>query len=540
MRKYLSYAILIFFAMVAWQPVCAQETVFALLKNDERLADSYYDQRNYKSALELYRKSSRKSGSAKIAVKMARCYYSLKQFAEAVKSFADVSKIGGALSPEDLYLYAESLTATGQYTGAVELYRQYLMVKPTDELVVRKVWRLNNIQYVMEDSAQYSLRNLSFNSSAGDLCAAPLGNGVAFLSNRRGIPVIEKTDAATAAPFYQVWYVTIQEDSLRPGLPHYSRAMNFSAGLGSKYHAGPVCFFNHGKGMVYTITGNAGQTGYRSLQLGFAELKNGKWVPTGLFPYNGIEYSNTDPFMTENGTALYFSSNRKGGIGGRDLYVSYLINGVWSVPLNLGEDVNTRYDEITPFLFNDQTLYFASNGHPGIGGFDVFKSEKENSVFSEPQLMGYPLNTSSDDFGIFLDSTGTKGYVSSNRKNGGFDDDVYEIEMDLQTYPLTISGQLLVKEHNWSESSELLPFGNARIELIDNIRNISVFQSSSDAQGAFSITIPRFSNYRIKVVSADGEDHVVSLEIPRQKKENTRHEIVIVKDAFRSKNENTK
>jgi hypothetical protein len=151
--------------------------------------------------------------------------------------------------------------------------------------------------------------------------------------------------------------------------------------------------------------------------------------------------------------------------------------------------------------------------------------------------MGYPLNTSSDDFGIFLDSTGTKGYVSSNRKNKGFDDDVYEVEMDLQTYPLTISGQLIVKEHNWSDSSELLPFGNARIELIDNIRNITVFQSSSDGQGSFSITIPRFSNYRIKVVSADGEDHVVSLEIPRQRKKDTRHQIVIVKDAFRSKND---
>jgi hypothetical protein len=540
MRKIMRHLILAFFLMNSWQPIAAQETVFALLKSDERLADSYFEQGSYRSALELYKRSSHRNVSAGIALKMAQCYFFLKEMRRAAEQFEYVVKSGGTLPSAGLYKYAESLAATGQYARAMEIYKRYLVLNPDDDLVTKKIWRLDNIRFVMEDSAQYSLRSLSFNTDAGELCASVLNNGVVFLSNRKGIPVIEKTDANISTPFYQAWFVEIVEDSLRPGLPGYSRPVNFSAALDQKFHAGPVSFFAQGTKMVYTTTGDIDKTGHRSLQLSFAELRNGKWVSTGGFPYNSVEYSNTDPFMTEDGKSLYFSSDRKGGQGGKDLYVSILDNGKWSAPRNLGDDVNTRQDEVTPFIFDGHTLYFGSSGHPGIGGLDVFKSEIENNVFQEPQLMGYPLNTSSDDFGIFLDSTGRKGYLSSNRKTGGFDDDVYEIEMDLQTYPLVISGQLRLKEHNWSDSSELKPFVNAKLELIDNIRNVTVFESASDREGNFAITVPRFSNYRIRVVGTDQEDHVVSLEIPRQRKLYTNHEIVIVKDAFRSKNQNAK
>lgn len=532
--------IALIYAMAFTQYAFAQETVFALLKNDERLADSYYEQHNYKAALELYKKSLRKHGTSDVSLKMARCYFSLKDYAHAIEQFGHVIKADGKLSSTDLYLYAESFSSRGEYTKAVEAYRQYLVINPGDGMVAKKIWRLNNIQYVLEDSSQYSLRNLTFNTAAGDLCAVPLNSGLVFLSNRHGIPIIEKTDAATATPFYKAWFVEIKEDSLRPGLPFYTKAAPFSAEPDSKFHAGPVSFFDNGTRMVYTTTGDPDPAGFRPLQLSFAELKNGKWIATGKFPHNGTNYSNTDPSMTENGMKLYFSSDRAGGMGGKDLYVSTLTNGKWSIPENLGDEINTRRNEITPFILQDHTLYFASDGLPGIGGMDVFRSESGSDGFQEPQLLGYPLNTSADEFGAYLDSTGTRGYLSSNRKNGKFDDDVYEFEMDLQTYPLVLSGLLRFKEHNWKESSDLQPFVNVKIELIDNIRNVTVFESTSDAQGNFSITVPRFSNYRIRVVESKKIDHVVSLEIPRQRKLYTNHEIVIVKDAFRSENENIK
>jgi hypothetical protein len=223
-----------------------------------------------------------------------------------------------------------------------------------------------------------------------------------------------------------------------------------------------------------------------------------------------------------------------GGFGGKDIYRSRYQGGQWSAPENLGETVNTVYDEVFPYLHLNKTLYFSSNGHPGLGGLDIFKVLLKENDFDEVQNAGFPINTKSDEFGIIIDSLSTHGYFSSNRKKGGYDDDIYEFDMDLQTYPLDISGLIRFKEHNWSDSSEIKPLGNAKFFLVDNIRNVVVYENSSDSTGNFSLLIPYFSKYRIRVVEEGGEEHVVSLDIPKHRKLHNKHEIVIVKDAFRT------
>jgi hypothetical protein len=195
--------------------------------------------------------------------------------------------------------------------------------------------------------------------------------------------------------------------------------------------------------------------------------------------------------------------------------------------------VNTAQDEVFPYLHHN-TLYFSSNGHAGLGGLDLFKSEITADRFDEPQNIGYPLNTNYDDFGITIDSLNTHGYFSSNRSRGGYNDDVYEFDMDLQTYPLEINGVMKFKEQDLTDSSELRITPHARIYLIDNIRDVIVHESSSDADGNFSMAVPYFSKYKIRVVTQEGDENIVSLEIPKHRKEDSRHEIVIVKDLFKS------
>ena len=146
--------------------------------------------------------------------------------------------------------------------------------------------------------------------------------------------------------------------------------------------------------------------------------------------------------------------------------------------------------------------------------------------------MGYPINTNYDDFGLVVDSTDNHGYLSSNRENGGYNDDIYEFEMDLQAYPLTISGVLKFKEQNWADSLELKIMPNAKLYLFDNNRNVIVQEAVCDQNGGFSLTIPYYSKFKIKVVSADNEENIVSLEIPKHQQEQSDHEIVVIKDAF--------
>ena len=152
----------------------------------------------------------------------------------------------------------------------------------------------------------------------------------------------------------------------------------------------------------------------------------------------------------------------------------------------------------------------------------------------EPHNLGYPLNTNFDDFGIVIEGSGNHGYFSSNRKKGGYNDDVYEFEMDLQTYPLQINGVMKFKEENWSDSVELKIMPHAKVFLIDNERNLTVYENTCDIEGNFSIVIPYYSKYKLRVVGQDNDENIVSLEIPKYKKEHGKHEIVVVKDIFKA------
>jgi tetratricopeptide (TPR) repeat protein len=523
----------IFLLLLVASKATSQETVFALLKNDLRLADKYFENKDYQNALKLYKTVAKRRPSKDIEIKIARSHHRLKQYDKAIAAYEKHIK-SNSLSTPDLYYYAEAQSGTLNYDKAVESYQAYLIRIPDDQLIMKKIWRLNNLQFLYEDSAHYAVRPVQFNTGYGELCAVPYRNGVVFISNRKEVQAIETNDASMHAPFYKTYFSALVMDSTLSETFQYAKPLAFNKELTSKFHAGPLAFYDHETKMVFSSAADkASRKGERTMHLYFAELKDGHWTITSAFPYNSEDYSVSNPTINKDGTILYFTSDMKGGLGGKDLYKSENINGKWTKPKNLGEGINTLHDEEFPFL-HDHTLYFSSNGHPGLGGLDIFKSEISNSTFLEVENVGYPLNTNFDDFGIVIDSLNTHGYFSSNRKEGGYNDDVYEFDMDLQTYPLEINGVMKFKEHSWMDSVDLKLMSNAKIYLIDNVRNITVQEGTCDDSGNFSIIIPYHSQYKIRVVSEDKEENIVSLEIPKHRKANGRHEIVVVKDAFKS------
>jgi tetratricopeptide (TPR) repeat protein len=511
-----------------------QETVFELLKSDLRLADSYYEKQDYHNALELYRHIAKKKPSREVELKIARAYHQLKQYDKAVTFYKKHANTN-SLTVKDLYNYAEAQSGISNYESALESYQNYYSRVPDDPLIMKKIWRLNNISYLFEDSIHFTVRPVQFNTDDGELCAVPFRNGVVFISNRKEVQPIEKVDASQHAPFYKVYFAKITRDSTNTGKLNYETPFIFNRDFRSGYHAGPLTFYDNTRQMVFASTAErVGSNGDRSLQLYFAQNINGSWKLRYPFPHNNKNFSISDPWISEDGKVLYFSSDMKGGFGGKDIYKSELINNHWTKPVNLGETINTHLDEGHPYVQNN-TLYFSSTGHPGLGGLDIFKAEKVSGGFMEPQNMGYPLNTNFDDFGIVVAATGNSGYFSSNRKNGGYNDDVFEFEMDLQTYPLEINGVMKFKEHNWSDSASLRIMPHASVFLIDNDRNISVYENTCDADGNFRIVIPYYGKYKLRVVGQDGEENIVSLEIPKYKKELSSHEIVVVKDFFKNR-----
>jgi len=528
MKALLCYIASLLFCLCAH----AQETVFELFKKDEQLANSYYKDKKYQAAYDLYALLYAKdSSSTSLPLPMARCAYQLKKYHAACELYRKCPRV--TFVPDDYYNFAESLIADGHLKEGVAAYNEFQKLRPQQPLISQKIWQLNNIRYLYEDSLHYHMRPISVNTTNGELCPVPFSNGILFISNRKKIELVEKEDAALNAPFYQLYFSSRIPDT-KGGTVRYQEPVLFNKDLYSGYHAGPVSVYDRQRKMVFASAGDqSGTNGKHMLQLFFATENHGKWKITGSFPYNSVLYSLSDPSMNEEGTVLYFSSNMPGGHGGKDIYRSYLKNGKWSKPENLGEGINTFYNEVSPHFHQNKTLYFSSNGHPGMGGLDIFKSEVSSKGFGEVMNMGYPLNSHKDELGLVIDESNSHGYFSSNRKQGGFDDDLYEVDMDLQTYPLEIAGWMGVKEHNWSDSSEVKTFAHARFYLIDNQREVVVQEGKSDEHGNFTWIIPYFSSYRMRVIGPDNIEHIVGLEIPKQKQLYGKHEVVIVKDAFR-------
>lgn len=528
-RYFLSIALLTIFSALDGE---CQETIFMLLKSDSQLANESFEKGNFPAALHLYLQIVRKKQfPGDTYLNIARCYYFLKQYEPAVTAYEKHEK----LALNDIYNYAEAQAGLGNYEKAIEYYKKYLTVSPDDDLIIKKIWRLNNIRFLYEDSLHYAVRPISINTRNGEFGAVPYKNGVVFMSNRNGVQVVDQINAAVNAPFYHIYYAEALKDTvLEKESLQYGKPANFSNVFNAKYHVGPIAFYQQAHKMVFTTTATeAGKNGERTLQLFFAAEQEGNWQIVSPFPYNSVNYSITDPAINQDGNILLFSSDMKGGFGGKDLYQSRYINGNWTKPVNLGASINTSRDEAFPYLHPNQTLFFSSNGHAGMGGLDIYKVQRYDQSFGEVTNLGYPLNTHHDDFGIIIDSIQTHGYFSSNRKRGGFDDDIYEFDMDIQTYPLEISGLIKFKEDNWMDSSALKILPHAKLQLIDYIKNITVYETVSDSTGNFSLVIPYFSKYKISVTGENIMEGIVSFEIPKHRKLHNEYEIVVVKDAFK-------
>jgi hypothetical protein len=200
-------------------------------------------------------------------------------------------------------------------------------------------------------------------------------------------------------------------------------AASFSSELNSKFNEGPLCFDKTATTIYFNRSDNKGR-----LKIMKAEFLEGKWQNIQELPINNEKYSLAHPALSPDGSALYFSSDMPGGLGGKDLYVSFLKDGKWSAPENLGESVNSPGDELFPFVTSDNNyLYFSSDGHGGSGKLDILRSEKQEGGWQNIYNPGPPFNSAEDDFAYISDSTGLAGYFSSNRINS--EDDIFSFKL---------------------------------------------------------------------------------------------------------------
>lgn len=251
------------------------------------------------------------------------------------------------------------------------------------------------------------------------------------------------------------------------------------------------------------FTGCNRRGGKGSCDIYFARREGRKWGrPVNLdAPVNTGKWE-SQPSISADGRKLYFSSNRPGGQGGSDIWVTSLApNGEWSVPRNLGTTINTEFAEETPFIHPDgRTLYFTSNGHVGMGGRDIFMSRlQENGEWSEPKNLGYPINTWGMEQGLFVDASGDMAYFGSEREGGFGNLDIYGFELYEDARPTRVNYvKGIVTDRKTGEPLR------ADFELVDLSTSQTVVSSASDRiNGSFLVTLPVDNEYALNV-SKDG------------------------------------
>lgn len=364
-----------------------------------------------------------------IKKKLTECYRMLNDPKNTALWYKDIIDNDSIIESADKYYYAQALSSLGDYSKAKEWFEIYSIEEPTDDRGRKHAAHLNNLKHLYKDSSRFHLDKVNFNSETTDFSPAYFKDGLVFVSGRSKRLTKFKWNESAFLDLYL---------STKDSTGNYTEPTPFNKKLNTRYHEGPLSFYNNGEKLVLTRSnfekGSLLQSsdGITKLKLYFSSIdKDGKWSKSEPFQYNSDEYTVGHPTITEDGLTMYFISDMPGGYGGTDLYVTHFTDSAWSKPQNLGSKVNTEAKEMFPFLHNDDILYFASNGHGGLGGLDILKYDFKTQKVSN---IGYPLNSEKDDFGLIINEEGNQGFIASNRKSKNGSDNIYSFEF----FPISI------------------------------------------------------------------------------------------------------
>jgi outer membrane protein OmpA-like peptidoglycan-associated protein len=258
-----------------------------------------------------------------------------------------------------------------------------------------------------------------------------------------------------------------------------------------------------------------------NLQLFSANFVNEKWTNEHPLPFNDKEYSVGHPSLSPDGKTLFFASNMPGGVGGTDIYKSAKqANGTWSTPENLGEDINTEGNEMFPFYHASGILFFASDGHVGLGGLDIFLAQEKSNGFEEIKNLGAPVNTNKDDFAFIVDKQMKSGYFSSNRDGGKGDDDIYSFNL-LRPFS---SGKTI---KGIAKDKQGTPLSDSFVKLTDEAgKEIATTTTGNDGSYSFNVDADKIYkligskvNYvnGITNASTKGQEDLVTVDVILEK-----------------------
>ncbi len=396
----------------------------AQLKKANKLYTAMAYERAIPKFVSVLKKDSMNSENG---LKLADCYRLTNNTTQAERWYSKSVKAGKGAAIHKLY-YAQALMGNGKYAEARKWLEAYKIESPIDTRADKLIKSIDNINGYTEDSQNFKIEKININSDLTDFGAVEYGDGIVFVSARNRNQAISRTNGWTGEKFYALYSAQGKETTFSP-------PKLFEKSIQTIYNDGPICLSKKGDDM-YITTNNIEEGKTRRSDGGIVKLKiyeykfiENEWVFEDTIPPNNDQYNVAHASLSEDGTKLYFSSDMPGGMGGMDIYVMTKKDSTWNQPINLGEKINTAGNEVFPFIKNDGTLYFASNGHEGLGGLDIYAVRQKNESWSEAKNLMAPMNSKEDDFSIVFNKDQQSGYFSSNRSTSIYaqtkDDNIY-------------------------------------------------------------------------------------------------------------------
>ncbi|WP_405250826.1 OmpA family protein [Dokdonia sp. Asnod3-C12] len=399
-------------------------------------ADKLFEQMRYVEAAAVYEKAiDRGDNSMVLLQKAGDSYYFNTNMEEAYKWYdLLVSQYGDEVDAEYLFRFAHSLQGIGDYKAAKKWMKAFAKASTkNDKRIDDYAQKERTLADVLAIPAQFELKNLSINTAYSDFGPAYYGNKLVYSSAVDTSYYIKRRYHWNDQPFldFYIGQINAAENEVK-------REKIFSKVINTKYHEATIAFTNDGNRIYFTrnnydVDLKRGEDGISHLKL-YTAVRNDSldrkddWSDVHELPFNSKDYSTGHPTLSEDGSKLYFVSDMPGTIGATDIFVVDILgDNTYSTPRNLGPKVNTSGREMFPFIAKG-VIYFASDGHLGVGGLDVFESNMDNDLFSDPRNLGKPLNSKLDDFGFIINEEGEQGFVCSNREGGVGDDDIYAIQ----------------------------------------------------------------------------------------------------------------
>lgn len=484
-----------------------------------KAANYQYDKLSFLEAIRLYEdflKESKVSKEKQEALKkLGLSYRKIQDTRNTERVFSTLVKDFPEVESEYYLYYAQALASNQKYRDSQKYYSLYGEKQKADLRGKRFTVSYMDMNQFYRDSSSYKIEYLNINSRQADFSPMYYNGGLVFCSARDEAGIIKRVFGWNQTPFLNLYFapdtallsykVGLQSASALGGMsasnnetivqePQLSKVEDFSRILNTKYHEGPVSFFKDGKKIIFTRNNyNKGRAreskdGTNRLKLYSANLNKESWSDVKELPFNSNEFSCGHPALSTDNTRMYFVSDMPGGFGGTDIYVVEYNNGKWGKPVNAGIEINTEGNEMFPFVDENDNLYFASDGHEGLGGLDIFYTEYQNGKFSEVVVnLGAPINSEKDDFGLITDGNRNAGYFSSNRKKGIHDDNIYSFKKEC--HPLNIIVY---------DALSKLPLADVDIRSIINGENQELKVTNS--VGLISICLQSLSEYEFKAI----------------------------------------